>query len=65
MATMIRSYVYRAIGFHHIHHLALASRIPSYRLRSCFDENPELQQAVEQRQVRQGSPSRTRSGSSW
>ena len=30
-----------SIGFHHIHHLA--SRIPNYRLRACFDENPELQ----------------------
>lgn len=29
-----------SIGFHHIHHLA--SRIPSYRLRACFDENVEL-----------------------
>lgn len=32
-----------SIGFHHIHHLA--SKIPSYRLRACFDENPELQRA--------------------
>jgi acyl-lipid omega-6 desaturase (Delta-12 desaturase) len=32
-----------SIGFHHIHHLA--SRIPNYRLRACFDENPELQRA--------------------
>ena len=31
------------IGFHHIHHLS--SRIPSYRLRACFDENPGLQRA--------------------
>jgi acyl-lipid omega-6 desaturase (Delta-12 desaturase) len=30
-----------SVGFHHIHHLA--SRIPNYRLRACFDENPELQ----------------------
>jgi acyl-lipid omega-6 desaturase (Delta-12 desaturase) len=30
-----------SIGFHHIHHLA--SRIPNYRLRACFEENPELQ----------------------
>jgi acyl-lipid omega-6 desaturase (Delta-12 desaturase) len=30
-----------SIGFHHIHHLA--SKIPNYRLRACFDENPELQ----------------------
>ncbi|HUZ73677.1 MAG TPA: fatty acid desaturase [Stellaceae bacterium] len=29
-----------SIGFHHIHHLA--SRIPNYRLRACFEENPEL-----------------------
>jgi acyl-lipid omega-6 desaturase (Delta-12 desaturase) len=28
------------IGFHHIHHLS--SRIPNYRLRDCFAENPEL-----------------------
>jgi omega-6 fatty acid desaturase (delta-12 desaturase) len=32
-----------SIGFHHIHHLA--SRIPNYRLRRCFEDNPELQQA--------------------
>jgi omega-6 fatty acid desaturase (delta-12 desaturase) len=32
-----------SIGFHHIHHLA--SRIPNYQLRSCFEEIPELQQA--------------------
>lgn len=30
------------IGYHHIHHLA--SRIPNYHLRSCFDSNPLLQQ---------------------
>jgi omega-6 fatty acid desaturase (delta-12 desaturase) len=30
-----------SIGFHHIHHLA--SRIPNYRLRACFEEHPELQ----------------------
>jgi omega-6 fatty acid desaturase (delta-12 desaturase) len=30
-----------SIGFHHIHHLA--SKIPNYRLRACFNENPELQ----------------------
>lgn len=30
-----------SIGFHHIHHLA--SRIPNYRLRACFNENPEFQ----------------------
>ena len=33
-----------SIGFHHIHHLA--SRIPNYRLRACFEENLELQQGV-------------------
>ena len=32
-----------SIGFHHIHHLA--SKIPNYRLRACFDENPALQNA--------------------
>jgi omega-6 fatty acid desaturase (delta-12 desaturase) len=32
-----------SIGFHHIHHLA--SKIPNYRLRACFDQNPELQSA--------------------
>ncbi len=32
-----------SIGFHHIHHLA--SRIPNYRLRTCYEENPELQRA--------------------
>jgi acyl-lipid omega-6 desaturase (Delta-12 desaturase) len=32
-----------SIGFHHIHHLA--SRIPNYRLRACFEEVPELQRA--------------------
>jgi acyl-lipid omega-6 desaturase (Delta-12 desaturase) len=31
------------IGFHHIHHLS--SRIPNYRLRDCFADNPELRQA--------------------
>jgi omega-6 fatty acid desaturase (delta-12 desaturase) len=31
------------IGFHHIHHLS--SRIPNYRLRDCFAENPELHKA--------------------
>jgi acyl-lipid omega-6 desaturase (Delta-12 desaturase) len=30
-----------SIGFHHIHHLA--SKIPNYRLRACFDQVPELQ----------------------
>ena len=33
-----------SIGFHHIHHLA--SRIPNYRLRACFEENLELQRGV-------------------
>lgn len=28
------------IGFHHIHHLS--SRIPNYRLRECFEQNPEF-----------------------
>jgi acyl-lipid omega-6 desaturase (Delta-12 desaturase) len=32
-----------SIGLHHIHHLC--SRIPSYRLQECADENPELEQA--------------------
>ena len=32
-----------SIGFHHIHHLA--SRIPNYRLRACFEEIPELHRA--------------------
>jgi omega-6 fatty acid desaturase (delta-12 desaturase) len=32
-----------SIGFHHIHHLA--SKIPNYRLRACFKENPELHRA--------------------
>jgi omega-6 fatty acid desaturase (delta-12 desaturase) len=32
-----------SIGFHHIHHLA--SKIPNYRLRACFDANPEFQRA--------------------
>jgi omega-6 fatty acid desaturase (delta-12 desaturase) len=31
------------IGLHHIHHLA--SRIPNYRLRACWEQNPELQRA--------------------
>jgi omega-6 fatty acid desaturase (delta-12 desaturase) len=30
-----------SIGFHHIHHLAC--KIPNYRLRACFSENPEFQ----------------------
>jgi omega-6 fatty acid desaturase (delta-12 desaturase) len=33
-----------SIGFHHIHHLA--SRIPNYRLRACFAENPVLQHSA-------------------
>jgi omega-6 fatty acid desaturase (delta-12 desaturase) len=32
-----------SIGFHHIHHLA--SKIPNYRLRDCFYENPEMRGA--------------------
>jgi len=32
-----------SIGFHHIHHLA--SKVPNYRLRTCFEENPALQRA--------------------
>jgi acyl-lipid omega-6 desaturase (Delta-12 desaturase) len=31
------------IGYHHIHHLA--SRIPNYRLRECFESSPLLQKA--------------------
>ncbi|WP_425450476.1 fatty acid desaturase [Virgifigura deserti] len=31
------------IGFHHIHHLS--SKIPNYRLRECFEQNPEFQEA--------------------
>jgi omega-6 fatty acid desaturase (delta-12 desaturase) len=31
------------IGYHHIHHLA--SRIPNYRLRECFEAHPEVQAA--------------------
>jgi omega-6 fatty acid desaturase (delta-12 desaturase) len=31
------------IGYHHIHHLA--SRIPNYRLRECFESHPALQDA--------------------
>lgn len=30
-----------SIGFHHIHHLA--SKIPNYHLRNCFDQMPEMQ----------------------
>jgi len=33
-----------SIGFHHIHHLS--SRIPNYRLRECFKDNPELRQVT-------------------
>jgi omega-6 fatty acid desaturase (delta-12 desaturase) len=31
------------IGYHHLHHLA--SRIPNYRLRECFESSPMLQAA--------------------
>ena len=31
------------IGYHHIHHLA--SKVPNYRLRACFESNPLLQKA--------------------
>jgi omega-6 fatty acid desaturase (delta-12 desaturase) len=31
------------IGYHHLHHLA--SRVPNYRLRECFESHPRLQQA--------------------
>lgn len=31
------------IGYHHLHHLS--SKVPSYRLRECFDSHPRLQQA--------------------
>jgi acyl-lipid omega-6 desaturase (Delta-12 desaturase) len=31
------------IGYHHLHHLA--TRIPNYRLRECFDSHPRLQRA--------------------
>jgi omega-6 fatty acid desaturase (delta-12 desaturase) len=31
------------IGYHHLHHLA--SRVPNYRLRECFESDPRLQQA--------------------
>ena len=34
-----------SIGLHHIHHLD--SRIPNYRLQSCHDANPKLQQVNE------------------
>jgi len=29
-----------SIGFHHIHHVC--SKIPNYRLRDCFEQNPEF-----------------------
>ena len=32
------------IGFHHLHHMA--TRVPNYRLRECFDSHPRLQQAT-------------------
>jgi omega-6 fatty acid desaturase (delta-12 desaturase) len=38
------------IGFHHIHHLM--SRIPSYRLRDCFLQNPELQRGAKRLTLR-------------
>jgi len=31
------------IGYHHLHHLA--SRIPNYRLRECFESDPRLRRA--------------------
>ncbi len=31
------------IGYHHLHHLA--SRVPNYRLRECFESHPRLQEA--------------------
>jgi omega-6 fatty acid desaturase (delta-12 desaturase) len=31
------------IGYHHLHHLA--TRVPNYRLRECFDSHPRLRQA--------------------
>jgi omega-6 fatty acid desaturase (delta-12 desaturase) len=31
------------IGYHHLHHLA--SRVPNYRLRECFESDPRMQQA--------------------
>jgi len=31
------------IGFHHIHHVC--SKIPNYRLRNCFNQNPEFRSA--------------------
>jgi omega-6 fatty acid desaturase (delta-12 desaturase) len=32
-----------SIGFHHIHHAC--SKVPNYRLRACFEENPEFRNA--------------------
>ena len=37
----VLSWLTANIGIHHIHHLD--SRIPNYRLKDCFDENPEFQ----------------------
>ena len=31
------------IGFHHIHHMS--SKIPNYRLRECYEQNPEFHKA--------------------
>jgi omega-6 fatty acid desaturase (delta-12 desaturase) len=31
------------IGFHHIHHIC--SKVPNYRLRDCFNQNPEFRDA--------------------
>jgi omega-6 fatty acid desaturase (delta-12 desaturase) len=32
------------IGYHHLHHLA--TRVPNYRLRECFDSHPKLQEVT-------------------
>jgi omega-6 fatty acid desaturase (delta-12 desaturase) len=32
------------IGFHHIHHLS--AKIPNYRLKACYQENPALQKPI-------------------
>ena len=32
------------IGYHHLHHIA--TRVPNYRLRECFDSHPRLQRAT-------------------
>jgi omega-6 fatty acid desaturase (delta-12 desaturase) len=32
------------IGYHHLHHLA--TRVPNYRLRECFNSHPRLQQVT-------------------